>query len=366
MSAVIAERDNSEGIQLAVPGLGERLKSARLAHDMEIGKLAARIHLTVDTVDALERDDYSDVPARVFVRGYVRNYARTVNLPVESILAQFDRQWPDEAAPVKISESPRLASDTNPGNSWPSLVTWLVVLVLLVLFLVWWQGYLDHFIEQWRAPATGLSQDKAPVVMKNDAGKTALPLAPLEQTAVESPSVQTGGGILSLPPATATAPAAAKPAAAEPEPVTTGQDAVEQSAVAEAASQLLPLPEKSDTVLPSDEAKAVVTESSKAVGSAAEMAPSVASTPVQPTPPVPERGITARFTQDCWVDIRDSTRTYKLVGTKRKGSEYRLGGKPPYKVILGNAHAAKLEVNGKPFDLKPYIDGNVARFTLKP
>ena len=82
----------------------------------------------------LECDDYSDMPARVFVRGYIRNYARTVGLPIDSILAQFDRLWPDEASTVHIHPEPRLAADTEPGNRWPNVVSWLVLQVADVLF----------------------------------------------------------------------------------------------------------------------------------------------------------------------------------------------------------------------------------------
>ncbi len=307
MNAVIAEKDNNEGIQLAVPGLGERLRSARLAQDMDMEKLAARIHLTVDTVDALEHDDYSEMPARVFVRGYVRNYARTVDLPVELVLAQFDRQWVDEEAPVKVRQSPRLASDTNPGNSWPSLVTWLLVLVLLVLFLVWWQGYLDHFIEQWRKPQTADTTEQAAD-------------APPAAEAVGAPGLQ-------IP-------------------------ALKQSAGP-----------TGEIALPSAPVQAKALQAAVPAGTAVnELA--MATPAAQPQPVV--AGVSVRFLDDCWVDIRDRTRTFKLFGTKKRGSEFELGGKPPYKVVLGNAHGVQIRVDGKPFDLSPYIEGNVARFTLNP
>ena len=43
-----------------------------------------------------------------------------------------------------------------------------------------------------------------------------------------------------------------------------------------------------------------------------------------------------------------------------------LGGSPPYKLVLGNASAVSITVDGKPFDLTPYIRGKVARLTLNP
>jgi cytoskeleton protein RodZ len=43
-----------------------------------------------------------------------------------------------------------------------------------------------------------------------------------------------------------------------------------------------------------------------------------------------------------------------------------LGGRPPYKLVIGNSRAVTITVDGEPFDLDRYAKGNVARFTLDP
>ena len=72
------------------------------------------------------------------------------------------------------------------------------------------------------------------------------------------------------------------------------------------------------------------------------------------------------FDGPCWVDVRDSERKYKLFGEMKKGDRHVLGGKAPYSVILGNAAAVQITVNGTAFDLSTVSQGNVARFTLDP
>jgi cytoskeleton protein RodZ len=340
MSAAIAERDKNEGIQLAVPGLGERLKSARLAQDIEIEKLASRIHLTTAAVEALECDDYSDMPARVFVRGYIRNYARTVGLPIDSILAQFDRQWPDEDANVHIHPSPRLAADTVPGKSWPGVVNWLVLLVLLGLFLIWWQGYLDRFIDTWRGPET----EQAPAQT-------------VESTMADD---VVGPGQLALP-EMSIAPER------EPQPAEPAAPPVQSEVDAAMAPQAPPADAAGDEAASPD---SMAETGPRQQDAAAQPASAQAAAPVARATAVPEpaaaSGIVVRFSQDCWVDIRDATRTFKLFGTMKAGSEHRLGGESPYKVVIGNARAADIRVDGESFDLAPYTESNVARFTLKP
>jgi cytoskeleton protein RodZ len=72
------------------------------------------------------------------------------------------------------------------------------------------------------------------------------------------------------------------------------------------------------------------------------------------------------FNAPSWVDVRDSERKFKLFGEVSKGSRKVLGGQPPYKMVIGNAQAVSITVNGEPFDLTRYAKGNVARFTLDP
>ena len=72
------------------------------------------------------------------------------------------------------------------------------------------------------------------------------------------------------------------------------------------------------------------------------------------------------FSAPCWVDVRDSTRKFKLFGEMPKGARRVLGGEPPYKLVIGNAQAVSISVKGELFDLAPYAKGNVARFTLDP
>jgi cytoskeleton protein RodZ len=345
MSAVMAEQEKNEGIQLAVPGLGERLRNARLAQDMDVSKLASRIHLTVDVVKSLESDDFSDMPARVFVRGYVRNYARVVGLPPDSVLAQFDRQWPDEVVPVTVSPSPRLAADPDPRKKWPGMVSWLLLLLMLGLFLVWWQGYLDRFIDKWQQKGESGAGSAAPTLQVTPP-EPAPQLAPETSTpAVDAPVV--GSGPLSLPPApeSPAGDASGGPAPGRAVDSDATGPAVETAPETGTATsgQALAIPQPSDTATPE------------------------AAVEATPAPePAPPAGIVVSFSDDCWVDIRDRTRTFKLVGTMKRGSRHKLGGEPPYKVILGNAHAASIQVNGQPFDLGPYTDGNVARLTLRP
>lgn len=363
MSAVMADKQQNDGIQLAVPGLGERLRSARMARDLDTRKLADRIHLTVDTVEALERDDYSDMPARVFVRGYVKNYARTVNLPVDSILAQFDGLWPEEDASVRVNPSPRLAADSKPVSRWHGAMTWLILVVLLVLFLSWWQGYLDRYIDQWGKQQ--MQRETSESVVEAPAGPSQDNARPSQPAAVA-----TGSGEMKLPPIGQPINSSQTEAAKIAESGASSSD-VPNPPVSEPAEQPMPAmgvsppaTDKSAPALTTTPAAAMKTLPRKPVVAEPKAVSAEPPAAVATVAGAPE--IVVRFSRDCWVDIRDSTRTFKLVGTMKKGTERKLEGKPPYKVVLGNAEAAEILVAGKPFDLAAHTVANVARFTLAP
>lgn len=71
------------------------------------------------------------------------------------------------------------------------------------------------------------------------------------------------------------------------------------------------------------------------------------------------------FDDNAWVEIKEGTGQLLQRQMYSKGSSLELTGQPPLSVVLGNAAQVRMTYNGHPLDLKPYIDGNVARFSLE-
>ena len=361
MNAAAADKNSSDVVEFRAPGPGERLRNARVAKDIDIRKMASKLHLITDIVEALERDDYAELPARVFVRGYVRNYARLVDLPIDSVMVQFDDLWPEDEATVKIDKAPRLAADLRPGRHWSGAITWLLLVVSLVLFLIWRQGYLDRPAQTGEPPApAGQSRPEAvppagslppkvePPAPAGQSRPEAVPPAGSLPPGVEqpAPAIVEGPGLLPLPPA----PLAERPAPLEAVPPAPAP--VEQAESVPAAIEASEIEAVVEKAGPADSATAPLE---------AVMKP---EPPVVLAEPVAQQAVLMRFKSDCWVDIRGSNRSFKLLGTMRKDTERRLEGEAPYKFVLGNASAVELEVNGEPFDLGPHTRDNVARFSL--
>ncbi len=371
MSAVVTEQQsNSNVTEFFSPGPGERLRAARLSMGFDLAKIASELHLTTAVVESLEADDYSDIEARVFVRGYLRNYARIVDMPIESILRQFDEKWPeDDAYQTTLRESPMLPADGGPGRGWAGAVTWLLIIGSLVLFMMWWRGYLDEIVpaeirsgnaDEIQPADTEESSDSdadfsvgAMTDLAQPDGRLLLPMRKDSDVAESVTAAETG---VVASGTEAPAPIVEAPRVTETVVSTTLSDSLTFVADADAASDNVPA-----VAAPVSDTSSVSSDSDAVVATA------LPATTESDVPVAEGRGeIVMTFSAPCWVDVRDSERKFKLFGEMPKGTRRVLGGEPPYKLVIGNAGAVTIEIDGEPFDIMPYANGNVARFTLDP
>ncbi len=82
--------------------------------------------------------------------------------------------------------------------------------------------------------------------------------------------------------------------------------------------------------------------------------------------PVPVSPIRLAFRERAWVEVTQADGRVLLSQNNDAGSEQKLDGKPPFKLVIGNASAVTLEYHGRTIDLKPLTSAeNVARVTLE-
>ena len=69
---------------------GEQLRNARQGYRWSVEDVAANLNLTVEMVRALESGDTEALPGPTFVRGYLRAYARLMEIDESTVLAGAD------------------------------------------------------------------------------------------------------------------------------------------------------------------------------------------------------------------------------------------------------------------------------------
>ena len=148
---------NAELSNSVIKTPGTLLREARQAKNLKHEEVAKQMHLSVQWVKNLEKDDYSKVPALIYVRGYLRAYARCVGLTSEEIMIAFDtlalneefeRIKAREEKPVKHQAVPVISRSTRMiSRKTIRWITFLALAILIILVGVWWQGK-KHLIVQ--------------------------------------------------------------------------------------------------------------------------------------------------------------------------------------------------------------------------
>src|SRR5262245_29165193 len=87
---------------------GVRLKSARETQSVSLRHIATVTKISLSTLEALERDDFSRLPGGIFGRAFVRAYAAEVrldpDLTVQEFLVEYERFDRERAARVPRPE----------------------------------------------------------------------------------------------------------------------------------------------------------------------------------------------------------------------------------------------------------------------
>ncbi|WP_291981742.1 helix-turn-helix transcriptional regulator [Candidatus Accumulibacter sp. ACC005] len=71
-------------------GVGQQLRSAREARNITLAEAAQSLKLAPRQVAAIESEDWASLPGNTMIRGFVRNYARVLNLDADALMRALD------------------------------------------------------------------------------------------------------------------------------------------------------------------------------------------------------------------------------------------------------------------------------------
>jgi cytoskeleton protein RodZ len=127
----------------ARPGL--LLAAAREGCALSVADVARQLKLSPWQVEALEADDYRRLPGVVFVRGFIRNYARLVKLDAAPLLAGAEQRLPPatQAAP-QMPPSADIPFPTGREFRWRK---YAIAALLLLAPVVIFELYRDEAAE---------------------------------------------------------------------------------------------------------------------------------------------------------------------------------------------------------------------------
>src|SRR5258708_6557845 len=69
--------------------VGQFLRRRREERHMSVEEIARSTRVPMDSVTRIEADQFDELPGEVFVRGFLKSYARAVGLAPEEVLARY-------------------------------------------------------------------------------------------------------------------------------------------------------------------------------------------------------------------------------------------------------------------------------------
>ena len=132
-------------INQATQELGALLKSKRTEKNIAIGEVAERLKFSAKQIESLESGDYKGLPEPIFVKGFIKTYARFLGLDTDQITALLNEAFPSQvtaiaSAPISESQNGLNFQDQKKSKSFPKWLPLLVVAAAVVGAVYLWQS----------------------------------------------------------------------------------------------------------------------------------------------------------------------------------------------------------------------------------
>ncbi|MEZ9744421.1 cytoskeleton protein RodZ [Vibrio splendidus] len=291
---------------------GTLLKNKRESLGLTQKQISDRLKLRVTLIQQIEENQFESDQVATFMRGYIRSYAKYVNLDEKVVLNALHHSGDAQHQEQEMLSFSR-KTKTEKHNSRIMLLTWSIFAVIVgISSLWWWQNQQQDTLSQ--SLANTESSEELVVEESLDPELTSLEVIEAEQNA-------------------------------ETSPVTENSDELTEVSSAEDSVTLDPVE--------------VIEEAPEAAD--------VASVTAEPETVAPEavvNELVMQFSADCWIQVKDASGKTLSTGIKKAGQTLNLSGTAPYKVILGAPEGVSMTFASEPVDLSGYTSGKVARITL--
>lgn len=168
--------------------LGQQLREARQSRGLSIDEVAGGTRIRPAYIRALEEERFGDLPAPVYVRGFLRNYATFLGLDAEELIGELEHSNNGAFRPPRRSGPQPIAAPIWRGPS-PRAIIGAALLVLLVAFIAFVFRQYSEFTAS-RSTSVFASPSATPATLPATAVPiptvTAIPTLPPSPTAVQA------------------------------------------------------------------------------------------------------------------------------------------------------------------------------------
>ena len=330
----------SEDIEVVSPG--QMLQEARVAAKLSQAQVAERLKLRLQVIKDIEGDSFDSGLSSTFIKGYLRAYARLLNLSEDLVLSSYTHLHDAHEQRTEMqSFSGRIKQETH--DSRLMKFTYLVGLGIVVLLVIWWWQEKSQQVDfSQTSPASSESRILEPTsepevdVIPEPSAENVQVLNTVEAEAPEVPSAQSVESV-SEPVVEANNEIDAEPKVESQEVLEPVVEPVNESASNEPASQA-----SEPTVINSPDPEPEVEVNQATVLTALNMS----------------------FENECWVEIRDATGKRLVADIKQPGQSLSVTGPSPYSIVLGTNAGVSVSYGQESIDLSSFTRGKVVRMQI--
>lgn len=341
---------NEENAQ-QVPGesAGSQLRRGREQKGLTVSDVANAQHLRPAVIQAIENGDYEQIDSELFLKGYVRAYAKQVGLDADAIVTTLDRELePFRQQKAEALEANPLVDIERRKRQKRRAARALMVLLAVAVVAALAFTFLDDDAGRGENPAdepANSGQTGDDDVAPDD---TVAPESGYEPEETEAPEAE---------------PDVAPMDDMQPEPdaASDGNPALDADTATEARE---PLNEAAPVADAADDGDALDESRIPTVTSSTDPA----LTEESRIGDVPGTGrLEVSFSGDCWVEITDSTGARLASGLRRDGDVIDVSGQVPLRVVIGAVDAVDdIRFQGESVELSDYrVVNNRAQFSLE-
>jgi len=337
--AVEEEQPAEAFVEEAGPSCGAALRDFREEQGFTTNDIAKQLRLSNTQIEALEQNDFAALPEATIVKGFIRNYAKFLDVPAEPLLADYAAMAPektDYSFTLDPGINMKITDEEKPGKLSYLLLGTGLLLALAIWFF--YQNYIQkpspvdpmpaivESLPELALPISERAEEAAPAetVASNEAGEAATDKTELTldkqvpEEEVKKPQAETVAA--EMP----------KEEAPEAAPVAEADDVNEEQ---------------------KPQAEADVAASDEAALPSGDPAPGVTR-------------LEFNATQETWLSVVNTSGREVYNKILYAGNRDVIDVRNPKEITVGNAHGATLQINGSPIDLAPYTRINVARVRM--
>ncbi|MCY3883614.1 MAG: DUF4115 domain-containing protein [Gammaproteobacteria bacterium] len=313
--------------------------------------------IPVSHLEAIESDDFENMPSEGILKGFVRNYSKFLNLDPDEMIERLTETDPHKEQLVPVSFAGSIKRGFFRDMQGSAIIVGLAIFALIVLITavaIWWFG-----------TNRGERAD----------GSTTAPVETIEQN--ESTSTE-GGDLEDSSSSDVVSPISPESASSDDEsiddsltqesdPISIGSESVQQEP-SEDSRDLNELFNETDsgsgTTLPFTDSE---DDLSQEESNGSENTDTIDTQNEEIPTDDGSHDLEFTFDDITWVQVTDATGDVLVNGVQEADTELSLDGEAPFDIRLGNASAVKLLYRGEEVALGQYTGrNNAAEFTLQP